>query len=102
MLKRNDMTYKVGDKIRFAEEKKPYTIRACNDRFLICTKPFAPKHTVLYTIVDLQKEIRGTDWWVLGIYDYINDSDCKQCLDDLVSGECEISHRNRIKLNIVL
>ena len=42
---------KVGDKIRFAEEKKPYTIRACDDRFLVCTKPynFRPK-TMLYII----------------------------------------------------
>lgn len=95
------MKYKVGDKIKFVEEKKPYTIRACNERYLICTKPFAPKHTVLYTIVDLQQRIRGRNWWLLNLYEYMDDADCKQCLEDLVSGECEISKRNRIKLNIV-
>ena len=94
------MRYKVGDKIKFVEEKHPYTIRACNDRFLICTKPFNPKHTVLYTIVDLQEGIRGRNWWVFNIYEYKDDADCKQCLDDLISGECEISYRHRIKLNI--
>lgn len=94
------MEYKVGDKIKFVEEKKPYTIRACNDRYLICAKPFNLKHTVLYSIVDLQEGIRGRNWWVFNIYEYMDDADCKQCLDDLVSGECEISRRYRIKLNI--
>ncbi|WP_148289423.1 hypothetical protein [Fibrella aestuarina] len=32
----------------------------CADRFLICTKPFNPRRTVLYTIVDLKKGIHGT------------------------------------------
>lgn len=95
------MAYKVGDRIKFAEEKRAYTIKACNERFLICTKPFNPKHTVLYTIVDLQEGIRGRNWWVFNIYEYMDDADCKQCLDDLISGECEISHRHRIKLNIL-
>lgn len=94
------MEYKVGDKIRFIEEKNPYTIRACNDRYLICTKPFNLQHTVLYSIVDLQEGIRGTNWWVFNVYEYMDAEDCKKCLDDLISGECEISHRNRIKLNI--
>jgi len=94
------MPYKVGDKIKFVEEKKPYTIKACNERYLVCTKPFNLKHTVLYTIVDLQEGIRGTNWFVFNIYNYMVDSDCKQCLEELISGECEISHRNCIKLNI--
>lgn len=94
------MKYQVGDKIKFAEEKRPYTIRACNDRFLVCTKPFALRHTVLYTIVDLHERIRGTDWWILGVYDYMDDADCEWCLEELILGECEISYRNRIRLNI--
>lgn len=94
------MEYKVGDKIKFAEEKKPYTIRACDNRYLICTKPYNPKRTVLYTIVDLQEGIRGTNFFVFNIYDYVFTSECRLCLRDLISGECEISHRNRIKLNI--
>lgn len=94
------MGYKVGDKIKFTEEKRPYTIRACNERYLICTKPFNPLHTVLYSIVDLQEKIRGRNWWIFNIYDYKDDEGCEDCLRDLLSGECEISPRNRIALNI--
>lgn len=43
----------VGDKVRFAEEKQAYTIQARSERYLICSKPFNPKHTVLYCVVDL-------------------------------------------------
>ena len=63
------MKYNKGQKIWFAEEKCPYTIRACNERYLICTKPYRPK-TVMYTIVDLEEEIRGTDGYSIGPYDY--------------------------------
>ena len=95
------MDYKVGDRIKFAEERAAYTVRACNERFLICTKPFNPKHTVLYTIVDLKEGIRGRNWWVFNIYEYMDDADCEECLEDLVAGICEISHRYRIKLSII-
>lgn len=110
------MDYKVGDKIYFAEEKRPYTIRACDDRFLICTKPFnlIPK-TVEYTIVDLVEEVRGTDGYAIGPYDYYEDEDCEAYLKDLQESRkyededgvihciehAHISYRNRIPLNIV-
>ena len=116
------MEYKVGDKIYFAEEKKPYTIRACNERFLICTKPynFKPK-TVIYTIVDLVEEIRGTDNYSIGWCDYYDTKDCQRMLKELQktadSEQIEvidgrrvhiqplmgtyISRRNRIELNIL-
>ena len=114
--------YNVGDKIYFAEEKKPYTIRACDERFLICTKPynFRPR-TVIYTIVDLVEGIRGTDNYSIGPYDYYDTDDCNAVLGELqqwasgvkteiVDGQevlveplfgTQISHRNRIELNIV-
>ena len=34
------MIYAVGDRIRFAGERNGYTVRASDDRYLICTKPF--------------------------------------------------------------
>lgn len=30
----------VGDKISIPGEKKPYTVRARDERYIICTKPF--------------------------------------------------------------
>lgn len=116
------MKYKVGNKIWFAEEKRPYTVRACDDRFLICTKPynFKPK-TVIYTIVDLVDGIRGTDNYSIGWCDYYETADCEAMLRELQKTASEestemvdgvlvhiqplmgtyISRRNRIELNIV-
>jgi hypothetical protein len=58
--------YKIGDKIKFKREKQRYTIQATDGRYLICTKPFNAKKTVIYTIVDLKEKIRGTDNLVFG------------------------------------
>ena len=97
------MEYKVGDKIYFKGEKFPYVIQACDKRFLVCTKPFNPKQTVQYTIVDLEKGIRGADnyWKWGGHYDYSKQEECQQCLKDLYRGEVEISSRNVVELEIV-
>ncbi len=89
----------VGDKIRFAEERLAYTVRAANDRFAVCTKPFNPKHTVLYTVVDLKQEIRGTENLVFGM-GAETDEQCREMLERISSGETGISHRNRINLRI--
>ena len=85
--------------IKFKEEKQRYTIQAFNDRFLICTKPFNPRKTVLYTIVDLEKKIRGTEDLIFCM-GYETQELCEEALERLVTGESEISHRNRIELNI--
>lgn len=89
----------IGDRIKFAEEKQKYTIQSRNERYLICTKPFNPKHTVLYTIVDLQKGIRGTENLIFGMGAETKE-DCDAMLKRLDSGETEISHRNHIQLFI--
>jgi len=97
------MNYKVGDKIYFKGEKFPYVIQACDERFLVCTKPFNLQHTVQYTIVDLEKGIRGADnyWKWGGHYDYSKQEECQKCLIDLYRGEVEISSRNVVELEIV-
>lgn len=89
----------VGDKIKFEEEKQAYTIRARNDRFLICTKPFNLKKTVLYSIVDLHEGIRGTENLVFGM-GAETDWQCWEMLTRLVEGTSEISRRNYIELKI--
>ena len=78
------MKFNKGQKIWFAEEKRPYTIRACNERYLICTKPFnlQPK-TVMYTIVDLEEEIRATDGYRIGPYVYYSQEDYDAYLKEL-------------------
>lgn len=86
-------------KIKFLEEKQAYTIQSQNERYLICTKPFNLKKTVLYTIVDLKEEIRGTENLVFGM-GFETKEDCDEALYRLVNNESEISRRNRINLNI--
>ena len=90
----------VGEKIRFAEEKQSYTIRARDDRFLVCTKPFNLRKTVIYTIVDLVENIRGTENLVFCM-GFETDEDCQEALTRLSSGESEVSHRNFIRHEVV-
>lgn len=93
------MKFTVGQKIWLKGEKKPYKVRACNDRFAICTKPFNLKRTCFYTIIDLKNQIRGTEnVWGPG---HTDDEECNECLNRLASGESEISRRNFVPLRIL-
>lgn len=88
----------IGSRIWFAEDKRPYTVQARDDRFLVCTKPFAAKKTVLYTIVDLHTEMRGTDGFVFGL-GYETRADCDDALTTIVKHGEGISRRNCIPVN---
>ena len=50
-----------GTYIWFKGERQKYTVQVSSERYLICTKPFNAKNTVLYTIVDLKEGVRGAD-----------------------------------------
>lgn len=89
----------VGARIWFAEETRPYRVRARSDRFLVCTKPYNVKHTVLYTIIDCVENIRGAENMVLGLGQE-TDEQCEATLQRLMAGESAVSHRNRIPLRI--
>lgn len=93
------MKVNVGDKVYFPNEKKPYTVRARDERFIICTKPFNPRHTVLYTIIDLKHKWRGPDDRIF-CSGYESDEDCAERLVELQSGEIEVSARRGIRLDI--
>lgn len=97
-IKKN-LLYSVKDKIWFAGEKKPYTIQACDERYLICTKPFPAKHTVVHTIVDLLKRVRGTEDLIFCM-GFETSEDCQDALHRLQLNESEISKRNTVLLNI--
>jgi len=95
----NNERIKVDTKIKFLEEKQRYTVRCCNDRYAICTKPFNCKKTVLYTIIDFQKNIRGTENLIFCM-GFETDEQCKEALERLTKGESEVSYRNRVPLII--
>lgn len=94
-------TAKVGARVAFSEEKMAYTIQARSERYLICTKPFNARRTVLYTIVDLVDRVRGPDNLLFG-HGYETRADCEKRLAELLDPETcvDISHRRRIPLKL--
>ena len=91
---------KVGDRIYVGGERKPYRVRARDDRYIIATKPFNPKHTVIYLIIDLVREVRGPDNMVF-CFGYESDEDVKERLKDLQEGTCEVSYRRSVPSKMV-
>lgn len=93
------MKVSVGDKVYFPNEKKPYKVRARDERYIICTKPYNPQHTVLYTIIDLKDQRRGPDNMIF-CSGYESDEDCAERLAELQNGSIEVSLRRGIPLDI--
>lgn len=93
------MAVSVGDKVKFQEETQRYTVRACNDRFAVCNKPFNPRRTVLYTVVDFAARIRGTENLIFGM-GAETVQQCEAMLKRLASGETAVSRRNQTALRI--
>ena len=91
--------FKRGDKILFEGMKRSFTVQASNERYAVCTQPFNLKHTVLYTIVDLEKKIRGTENLVFCL-GFETVKACEEALNRITKGDSEISYRNRVPLNI--
>lgn len=96
----------VGSRIWFAEEKRPYRVRVRDARFLICTKPFNPRRTVLYCIVDLEKKWRGPENLIFE-HGAETDPQCRRMLRRLngkwrsgVNQRTEVSRRRGIVLNV--
>jgi hypothetical protein len=93
----------VGGRVWFSEEKRPYTVQARSRRFLVCTKAFAARRTVLYTVVDLKERIRGTENLVFGMGAETRE-DCEAMIDRLegrdrsIGFTTEVSHRNFVPL----
>lgn len=96
-----NLKYKVGDRIKFVGERMSYTIRACDERYIIATKPFNLEKTFLYTIVDLRHQVRGSDNHYC-LYEYTNEKEARKALKALnkKDSEFEISWRNMTTLKI--
>lgn len=90
---------KVGSRIWFNGEVRPYTVRARSDNFLICTKPFAVKKTVLYCIVDIASKWRAPENLIFD-RGAETDNQCIAMLGRIVSGETGLSIRRGIDLSV--
>jgi hypothetical protein len=93
------MKLKKGDKIWFPGQKQGYTVIVRNDRYAICTKPFNPRKTVMYTIIDFKEQIRGTEDLIFCM-GFETDKQCEEALQRLENRESAISRRNRVPLVI--
>lgn len=93
------MKAEIGDKIFVPNEKKPYRVRVRDERYIICTKPFNPKRTVLYFIIDLKNKWRAPDNMIF-CSGYETDEDCQERLKELQDGIIELSTRRGIPLDI--
>lgn len=92
---------KKGDKVRFRGMKKFFTVRCADKRFAICTMPYNLRPgMVIYTIMDVLHGVRGVDNMVFGMHDYVSDEDCEAALEELRSGELEVSSRNRVNIDL--
>ena len=89
----------VGSHIWFTGEKQCYTVMVRSTNYLICTKPFNPRKTVLYTIVDIAQGIRGTEDLIFCFGAETREA-CEEMLERIVSGESGISRRNRVSLQV--
>lgn len=89
----------VGAKIKFAEDKQSFEVKASNERFAVLTKPFNLEKTVFYTIVDLKEGVRWTEnnlFWMWAE----TQKQCEEMLERINSNKTEISRRNVVSLNM--
>lgn len=93
------MRVNIGDKVYIPEHKRPFRVKARDDRYIICTKPYNPRRTVIYFIIDLQDKWRAPDDRVF-CSGYGTEDDCKKRLEELQSGEISLSTRRGIPLDI--
>lgn len=93
------MKVAVGDKVYVPTDKRPYTVKARDERYIICTKPFNARHTVLYFIIDLVDRWRAPDNMIF-CHGYETDEECRERLKELQDGVIELSRRRGIPLDI--
>ena len=93
------MRVEVGDKVYIPNQKRPYKVRARDDRYIICTKPFNLQHTVIYFIVDLIDRWRAPDNMIF-CFGYETDEQCRERLRELQEGKIELSMRRGMPLDI--
>ena len=86
---------KVGDPVFIPNEVNPYRVKCRDERYIICTKPFNLKHTVMYFIIDLERKLRGPDDRVFCM-GYETQEQCDERLKELQTGQIEVSWRRSV------
>ncbi len=90
----------LGAKVWVDGEKRPYRVRARNDRYAVCTKPFNPRHTVLYCILDAEAGWRAPEGLIFGL-GAETDEECEEMLARVTNGETELSRRRGVEWDVL-
>ncbi len=87
-------------KVKLDAERQRYTVMARNDRFVIMTRPFNAQRTYLYTIVDLERGVRGPCNLIFGLPCDVNTPEgASEALRVIEHGEMEVSFRRCVDLS---
>ena len=95
-LKMAPVSLSVGDSVQFAESGRWWKVRAVSERFVILTSPFNLQHTVLYSIIDWERGVRGPDdHYGVGYEtrEQIDDAMRRLQLSPYGEDQIEVSHR---------
>jgi hypothetical protein len=89
-----------GDRVKFRGEKQRYTVRAVSTdgRWVICTKPFNLRRTVIYTVIDFDSGVRGPDN-CLGL-GYETEDQIAAAMVKFEAGDAEVSVRYDAYLDV--
>jgi len=87
----------VGDRIKFVSEHNSYEIQAVSTdgRWVVATKPFNLRNTVIYTLIDTVNQLRGVDDSLGNSLGYETRADCEESLKLIQSGMFGYSYRRR-------
>lgn len=122
-------TLKVGQKVYFLDETLPFNVLAVSDRYAVVSRKIdrkedegllefevkrrasrnineawtANKKYPVYSILDFKEGVRGPDNMIFGDHDYFKPEDCERAIKELEdeNSSMEISHRNRVGIDIV-
>lgn len=89
-------------KIGWKGQKKKFKVVARNDNFIIIARPYNPKKTFEYSILDLEYMQCSTDNLVFEIYNYLDKEDCEEALKYLENRKMELSRRRVAKIEDVV
>ncbi len=90
----------VAAKVRLNGERQRYTVQARNDRYVILTKPFNAQRTYLYTIADLEWNVRGPCNLIFGLPCDVNTpAGAAEALAWIERGDMDVSRRRCVPLS---
>ena len=117
---------KLNQKVYFQKEKLPYNVMAISENFAVVSRKLHRREDAhllhqlvfnnaymtftdafnnlndepVYSLLDFKNNVRASDNYIFGMYDYFDTVSCQKALKELESGVAELSERTKIELNI--